>query len=142
VTWATSKKHVVIGSLLAMAATGIAVGSWRVLRSTESVDRALGSAHLAVLPKSADLLRESADGWHFLTIQFRASPDAVHDWRMASPALRSQTPVVDANGDAFYPCENPPSPNADPDTEEGDCTTVRISLQGRLVTIHLVIPSS
>jgi hypothetical protein len=141
---ATSRKRVIIGCLLAAAAAGILAGSLILVSSTRSFDRsyALGYAHLAVLPNTIDLVRESADGWHFVTIHFRASADTVKAWLRASPALRSRNPVVDASGDAFYPCDHQLPPDADPDTEEGDCTTVRVSQDGRLVTIHLVIPSS
>lgn len=139
---ATSKKRVVIGSLLAVTAVGSLLAWWPTICPDSNRVYALGYAHLAELPRDIEITRYSEDGWHFVTLEFRASQASVSKWLAVSPALRSREPVIETTGDRFYPCTTPRPKDADGDTPEGDCTTVRVSKDGRFVTLHLVIPSS
>lgn len=141
-----SRKRIVVRLLVAAVASAFSalVTLWNMSPDASPPDRsyALGYARLADFPASAEVTHESQGGWHFETIQFTAAPMSVNRWLAASPTLLSREPVVEASGERFYPCTNPPPPDADGDTPEGDCTTVRVSKDGGLVTIHLVIPAS
>jgi hypothetical protein len=135
-----------IGGML-VASVAYALGTCRTDWDTTALSSseqsyALGYAHLAELPRDIVLVHESRDGWHFVTLQFRALSKTVNVWVDASPSLRARSPVVDSSGGQFFPCTHPPPADADPDTAEGDCTRVSISKDRTAVTIHLVIPPS